>query len=290
LCKALASSGHEVQVITTNVDGPGNTDVPLGDAVMLDGVSVRYFPSERLRRLYWSPPLGAALDSELGGFEIVHLHSIFLWPTWAAAARARRLQVPYVCAPRGMLVKELVRRRSPWVKRAWLALIERRNLESAAAIHATSELEAADIRAFGYRLPPIFVVPNGVEGAAKEASDGTIPAWLGDIRPDRPVVAFIGRISWKKGLDRLIPALAYVADAVLIIAGMDDEGCRPELERLARAEGIADRVRFVGPVYGPDKLALLRRAALLAAPSYSENFGNVVLDAMLEGVPVVVTP
>ena len=93
LCKALAARGHEVHVFTTNVDGPGESDVPIGFPVDLDSVQVRYFPCPALRRLYWSPALGHALQCDVAKFDVVHLHSIFLWPTWVAAraaANARR--------------------------------------------------------------------------------------------------------------------------------------------------------------------------------------------------------
>src|SRR5215510_6405441 len=86
LCRELAARGHHVEVFTTNVDGPNNSLVPLMTPVLLDGVRVRYFPSKILRRLCWSPPLARALDSDLANFTVVHLHSVFLWPTWAAAS------------------------------------------------------------------------------------------------------------------------------------------------------------------------------------------------------------
>ena len=75
-----------------------------------------------------------------------------------------------------------------------------------------------------------------------------------------------------------------------MIAGNDEENYRPELEALARRCGVADRVRFLGPVDGEKKWELLTSAEILALPSYSENFGNVVLEAMAVGCPVVVTP
>ncbi len=78
--------------------------------------------------------------------------------------------------------------------------------------------------------------------------------------------------------------------ARLVIAGNDDEGYTPKLRVLAAELGVAERVRFVGPVVGADKEALLGRASLLLLPSYSENFGNVVLEALARGCPAVVTP
>ena len=86
LCRALAARGHHVEVFTTNVDGPNDSAVPIGVPVAVDGVHVRYFPSKRLRRLYWSPPMARALNTDVAGFTVVHLHSVFLWPTWAAAS------------------------------------------------------------------------------------------------------------------------------------------------------------------------------------------------------------
>jgi glycosyltransferase involved in cell wall biosynthesis len=161
LCKGLAAAGHCVHVFTTNVDGPDDSPVPLSVPQNLDGVWVTYFPSQNIRRLYWSPPMARALTQKIQDFDLVHLHSVFLWPTWAAARVARASGRPYVISPRGMLVKELVERKSRWLKSAWISLIERRNLESAAVIHVTSNIEARDLRAFRLRLPNIVIVPNG---------------------------------------------------------------------------------------------------------------------------------
>ena len=149
LCKALAARGHEVDVATTNVDGDGDSDVPLERPVALDGVRVHYFPSRRLRRLYYSPRMRAFLQREVPRYDLVHTHSVFLWPTSAAASVARAASKPYVLSPRGMLVRDLIERRSGWLKRAWISAFERRNVKEAAAIHVTSASEGADLLALG---------------------------------------------------------------------------------------------------------------------------------------------
>src|SRR3954471_9492384 len=102
LCKALVARGHEVDVFTTNVDGDGVLDVPTDRPVERDGVRVRYFPA-RLRRLYWSPAMARALAADVRGYDLVHIHAVFLWPGVAAARAARRVHVPYIVSPRGML-------------------------------------------------------------------------------------------------------------------------------------------------------------------------------------------
>lgn len=280
LCKALAARGHEVTVFTTDVDTDGT--VPPGQAVRLDGVEVWYFPVSAPRRLYRSPAMGAALAERIGGFDLVHLHSVFLWPTSAAARAAERAGVPYLLAPRGMLVADLLRRRGRWRKALWIRFAERRTIARAAGLHVTSGLEAEETRRLGLTLPPIHVVANGIE--PEPAPDGAA------LSMPEPFLLFLGRVSWKKGLDRLIPALSHIPGIDLAIAGNDEEGYRPKLERLAEEAGVAGRVRFLGPVHGEDKAALLHRATALVLPSYSENFGNSALEAMAAGRPVVVTP
>jgi len=287
LCKALAARGHQVTVFTTDVDTGGA--VPTGEAVELDGVEVWYFPVTVPRRLYRSPRMGEALRRRIAALDAVHLHSVFLWPTSAAAREAERAGVPYLVAPRGMLVGDLLRQRGRWRKALWLRLVERRTLVRAAGLHVTADLEADEARKLGLPLPPVFVVPNGID--PEPLPDGAeVSAPIRALLAAGPFLLYLGRLSWKKGLDRLIPALARVPDVTLAVAGNDEEGIRPELEALAHTAEVADRVRFLGPVEGAGKAALLYGCAALVLPSYSENFGNVVLEAMAAGRPVAVTP
>jgi glycosyltransferase involved in cell wall biosynthesis len=289
LCRALAARGHSVTVLTTDVHGEGRLDVPLGRAVNVNGVDVRYFPV-RSRRLYWSPSLSRAAKEEMGRCDLVHLHSVFLWPTSAVARVADRTGVPYVVSPRGMLVPELIRQRGRWRKLAWMLLAERRTLERAAALHATSGLEAVDAGRLKLKLPPVFVVPNGIEPEPWNGDEATLSPPIRTLLAGGPFVLFLGRLSWKKGLDRLLPALAQIPGLALAVAGNDEEGLTAGLEGLARTCGIAGRTVFLGAVHGADKAALLHRALALVLPSLSENFGNVVLEAWAAGRPVVVTP
>ena len=289
LCKALAARGHDVEVFTTSVDGPGDSDVPLGVPVDLDGVKVLYFPVPTLRRLYWSPKMTAALWQRTSTFDVVHTHSVFLWPTWAAAWIARRRHVPYVLTPRGMLVRDLIERKSRWVKRFWIAIIERRNIANAALVHFTSQVEAAEAAKLGLPIRRSRIIPNGLDMPSATATDqGNLSAPAPSA--DKPFLLFVGRVNWKKGLDRLITALPGIPDCRLIVAGNDEEQYKTKLEALAARMGVLARVSFVGPIYGEDKASLLRHALLLVLPSYSENFGNVVLEAMALGCPVAVTP
>jgi glycosyltransferase involved in cell wall biosynthesis len=286
LCVGLSNRSHEVHVYTTNVDGETVSSVPVGCPVEKDGVKITYFSAGFGRRLYRSPDMTTALRRSLPQFDIVHLHSVFLWPTTAVAAAARRIDLPYVLSPRGMLVPELIQRKSSIIKRSWIDLFERRNLARAAAVHVTSDLEAASLKRLGLCARRIAVIPNGVEPPPSRPDGDS--ANLFDQFP-KPMVLYLGRINWKKGLDRLLTAMALVPGAHLVVAGNDEEDYTKHLRSLACQSGVSERIHFVGPIYGEQKWKAFAAAKVFALPSYSENFGNAVLEAMAASVPVVVT-
>jgi len=287
LCRALVERGHDVHVYTTSVDGPRDSQVAHGEPVLIDGVKVWYFRSSQLRRLYWAPALKQALAAHVGEFDLVHTHAIFLWPLWAAARAAERAHVPYVVSPRGMLERDLIDHKNPLLKGLWIAAIERRNLERASAIHVTSAREAEEAAAFGFNLPVVREIPNGVtlEDRAGQPVSPVIEA----IVNAEPYALFLGRIDWKKGLDRLLGALSRVPSMCLVVAGNDEENYRAVLDPIAAGLGVSSRIVFTGSVHGADKAALLSHAGFLVLPSYSENFGNVVIEAMAAGCPVIVS-
>ena len=278
LAKALAARGHRVDVFTTNVDGAGISDVPLTTRSELDGVGVHYFSSS-LRRLYWSAGLRRALSDSIAEYDVAHLHSMFLYPTWTAAAAARKNRTPYLIAPRGMLVPELIHGKSRIAKEIWLRLVETRNFAGAAAIHFTSERELRDAERISLPLPSPIIVPNGIDLVRRP-----------DVTRDDHSIVALGRISWKKGLERLIAGLPHLDRATLTVAGNDDEQLTPRLREQARELGVESRVAFAGHLAGAAKYELLARAAVVAMPSINENFGNVVLEALSMETPVVVTP
>jgi glycosyltransferase involved in cell wall biosynthesis len=289
LCRALAAQGHVTDVFTTNVDGQGDSDVPLERPVDLEGVQVTYFPSRRMRRLYWSPPMRRALLARVADYDLVHVHAIYLWPTWTAARAARARHVPYIVSPRGMLVPQLIQRKNRWIKQAWIRLIEKPNLERAASVHTTSEIEAHHLGGFGWSLPKVVTVPHGVDDPPAASAAALAPDIAAAIAGAPAVLAF-GRISWEKGLDRLIAALPLLPAARVIIAG-GDGGQAGALAEQARKLDVAGRVTIIARhVAGADKEALFGSATAFAMTSLSENFGLAAFEAMRRGLPVLATP
>ena len=289
LAKGLVALGHDVHVVTTNVDGPGVIDAPLGKTVDVEGVKVRYYPIEVPRRLYYAPQMGHDVDKEIATYDAVHTNGMFLWPGPRIARAAVRARVPLVISPRGMLVSDLIAGRSTLIKTAWIRLQERWCLARADAIHVTSEAEADGVRQLGLDLAPVHVIGNGVDLPDALPADADIArVWEGV--PAGARVAFLARLDWTKGLDLAIEAVRAHPNAVLLIAGHDQIGLRRELEaRLTRDDG-SKAGRFVGPLDGVDKWALLAGADVLLAPSVRESFGMSVAEALCVGTPVICTP
>ena len=291
LAKGLVETGHDVTVLTTDVDGPGRLDVPLGQPVELDGVKVIYCAIDAPRRLYHSAQMARLAADLVPQVDVVHVNGVFLWPGPFLAGLARRHGKRVVISPRGMLMPDLVAGKSRWVKTAWIALRERPALARAHAIHLTSEGEQAGLLDMGLGLAPQVILGNGVEPPApgQEPTEADIDAVWQGIAPGRRV-ACLARLDWTKGIDLAIEAVRACPGATLLIAGHDQIGLRAKLEpQLTRPDGSVAGA-FLGPLDGAAKWALLKGADVVMAPSVRESFGMSVAEALLMGTPTIVTP
>ena len=260
LAKALAELGEQV--------GLWAPDGSVGTTMISDGV------------MRLSGPFKEALD-RFGRPDFIHDNGVWLRHNHAIALAAKRARVPRVVTPRGML--------EPWAfsykplkKRIAFALYQKRDLASAALLHATAENEAQALARFGFDVP-IRVVPNGMELPHLERA----PAEPSGER----IALFLSRVHPKKGLPMLIEAWAALRpkDWRLVIAGPEELGHAAELEALAAKLGLSKEISLVGPQYGADKASLFARADLFVLPTYSENFGMAVAEALAHEVPVLTT-
>jgi glycosyltransferase involved in cell wall biosynthesis len=285
MCRALAARGHDVEVFTTNIDGPSTLPVRVGVPQALGGATVTYFAAHWPRSYKASLGLARALHDRVDSFDVVHIHSLYLFHTAATSLCARRRQVPYVIRPHGTL-DPYHRARHRGRKAVQELLVERRNLDRAAGIHCTSLAEKSAIEPLRFRAP-CFVVPLGVEVAEPE------PTAASEEPAETALVTFLGRLTPKKGIDILLEAFAQIGssrpDAHLVIAGPDDEGLGRRLHERARRLGLQSQVSLPGAVTGRAKDDLLRRSSVVVLPSRDENFGVSVVEAMAAGVPVVIT-
>ena len=295
--QALAQAGAEVTVLTTDSNGDTGQaplDVPLNHPVEQDGYRVRYFRCSPFRRYKFSVDLLRWLAQNAQDYDIAHIHALFSPISTAAATVARQKKLPYVLRPLGTLdPADLAKKKR--LKQIYGQLLERPNLAGAAAVHFTSPLEAEISHRFGVATTD-WVIPLGVD-AQPPISTAEQDQVLADLHipRDQPLVLFLSRLDPKKGLDLLIPALAQVAQSAipfhLVLAGDNpqDPAYKQAIEQRINTLGLAEHTTMTGFVGGAQKQALLQGADLFVLPSYYENFGIAVAEAMLAGLPVVIS-
>jgi glycosyltransferase involved in cell wall biosynthesis len=292
MARAVAQLGHEVSIYTTNQDGTRELPVPLDRPVYRDGVEIRYFPIQAPRFWGTSLPLARGLRQKVPASDLVHIHSLYLFHNLVAGHYCRQYDIPYLMRPQGTL-DPFIYRRHRWRKRLMELLFEHRNIRRASALHFTTAEEAELAAPFTFQTPGL-VVPLGFDSAefAVLPEPGQFRVRHPEIGDNR-IVLFFGRVNFKKGLDLLVKAFAAVArkqeDVQLVIAGPDNEGWGDKVRSWLSDEGLLGRSTFTGMLLGPEKLAVLRDADMFVLPSYSENFGIAVIEAMAAGLPVIIS-
>lgn len=292
MARAVARRGHDVTIFATNMNGLDDVlDVPVDRPIERDGVTIRYFPIEFPKFLGNSAPMARALEETVPQMDAIHLHSLYMLHCRFTARACRRAGVPYLMRPHGTLDPYLYRRHR--FRKMLLELwFQNRVTRGAAAMHFTTEEEMilAAPHVFGARG---IVVPHGLD---TDEYDDLPPRGRFRARHpgigERPIVLFFGRLNFKKGLDILTRAFADVVrevpDAHLVVAG-PDRGMLEKTQAWVEGFGLGRHTTFTGMVTGDDKLALLADSDLFVLPSYSENFGIAVVEAMACGLPVAIS-
>lgn len=286
LAPAQVRAGLDVTVAATWVDRSGEE---AAERMRGAGVNVRLLGPCR-NPMSRHPDLPRFVDELMAGCDVVHIHALFEEIQHQAARAAQRRRVPYVVRPCGMLDPWSLSQ-GRWKKKLYLAMRLRRNLNRAAALHFTAGLERDLTKPLKLKAAAL-VEPNGVNLQEFQLlpPTGTFRGRFPELA-GKKVVLFLSRIHPKKGLDLLIPAFARadVPGAVLVIAGPDAEGYGPTVRKMIAESGAADRIVMVGPQYGADRVAALSDADVFVLPSYSENFGIAVVEALAAGRPVIIS-
>jgi glycosyltransferase involved in cell wall biosynthesis len=294
LSAALASQGIDVTIITTNSNGDIGQlplDVPLNQPIQQNGYQIIYFRCYPWRRYKFSLSLLQWLNENARQFDLAHIHALFSPVTTLAATIARGHNLPYIIRPCGMLDPADLQKKK-LLKQIYGTVLERPNLAGAAAIHFTSKEEAKISERFGFgstskmSVPRDLVIPLGVKA-------GFFPKRLRESQV--PIILFMSRIERKKGLDLLIPALESVLGSGIefqfILAGSNPQDADYEtgIKLKIQNSSLAKYTTITGFVGGDFKNELLTNADLFVLPSYYENFGIAVAEAMAAGVPVAIS-
>ncbi len=282
LSEELTKAGFYTEVFTTTANGITELKVVPGERLVVDDVPVTYFKRLTKDHSHFSPALLKHLRKEVKGFDVIHIHAwwnlVSVLSCWIAIKRG----VPVVISPRGTLSAYSFSNKNSLPKQIIHSLLGKRLLKKS-SFHVTSDREK---RAIESVIPPnrIITIPNFV------VLPGIISENTHDYADGSPLkLLFFSRIEEKKGLDILLNALAKVTVPYhLTIAGDGEKDYIDVLKTIADNNGIADCVSWIG-FQGANKFEVLQQQDLMVLPSHDENFGNVVIESLSVGTPVLIS-
>ena len=277
---------HTVGSLFSYTGGPARSVPGLAGALCKWDMDVHLW-SPQIPENY-HPPQGVTLHrgnlddvALLPGLDLIHDHGLWLASNHAVAKAALRRSVPRVVSPRGMLEPWALNHKKWKKKLAWL-LYQRGDLRGASALHATAKTEADQFRQLGLKNP-IHIIPNGVDVVGLEWGR----TWHGTER----IALFLSRMHPKKGLPLLVEAWAEVRPKgwKMRVVGPDEGGHRREVERMVEAAGLSSQWEFFDSMDHAEKHKTFASAHLFILPTFSENFGIVIAEALASGIPVITT-
>jgi glycosyltransferase involved in cell wall biosynthesis len=277
LCETLIGSGKNVSLATLE-----------WNSQFLTQSYVYRFPlSYGPRRLGRSTELEKWLidEAKAGDLSLLHNHGMWQMNAIYPGKIAKKYNIPLIVSPRGTMSSWAMNSGSYFKKIFWY-LLQKPSIKSAVCFHATAFHEYNDIRRLGFQQP-IAIIPNGVD----------IPFTFEKKIKENNTLLFLGRINPVKGIDLLLRAWKTLQvrfpNWKLLIVG-DDAGYYSSSGYLAKMKSLATdlalrRVEFYGPLYGEAKWKTYFEAELFVLPTYSENFGMSVAEALASGTPSIVS-
>jgi glycosyltransferase involved in cell wall biosynthesis len=264
-----------------------------GDRQLWQPLDCRQWPAVGIKALGYSGRMAGGVESSLvSGSSVISQHGLWLHYGRVARNISRSRSVPVIIHPHGMLEPRALRN-SSWKKQMTGRLWEFENLRSAACLRVTSNDELEWVRSFGLKNP-VALIPHGIDVESQASlpsyseAQELLPQWKG-----RRILLSLSRVHPKKGLPVLLEAWSKLGREregwLLVIAGPDQRGHLSELKQLVADLGLSGSVLFPGALFGEKKLAAYALADLFVLPSYSENFGVAVAEALAAGLPVVTT-
>lgn len=284
------SAGGPSQSTTLTLKGLWNNNVnaeilafdhSVGDQNVLENEKTHFLPFKDGRFKYSQAYKSKLISLMEKNIEVCHIQGIWQYPSYITAKQARKLNKPYIITPRGMLYPQAVASGNKILKKLFLKAHLMNDLQKAACIHATCTEEMQYLRDLGIKSP-IAVIPNPVDH--EPYINLEIPL-KSSFR-----IGYLGRLHPRKKVEVLIEAWAKIdthqENDELIIIGDGDQIYVNKLKKLV-AEKKLTNVKFTGFLKGKEKDYTIQSLSLLAVPSDFENFGMIIAEALVLGVPVI---
>jgi len=295
---------HVIKAMDQNEGGPSQSVTQLMDSLgrlnpeinfelhtgqssnpVLSGFYLKHLQLSFYDRPFLGMLAGMGTDLKKNMPSLFHGHALWDLPVHQMAKTAQKEKVPYVISPRGMLEPWSLRQKKLKKKLA-LWLYQYNDLKMAACLHATAPMEATSLRALGLKNP-VAVIPNGIP-----LQEFPLKARMANRKQKK--LLFLSRIHPKKGIENLIEAFSLLPAPLienwqLNIIGNGDPVYLKSLESQITKKGLSQHIIIKGPLFSSEKVTAYQDADLFILPTYSENFGIVVAEALACGTPVVTT-
>ena len=270
LAKGLAEFGVDITLMTVKSEDM-NTHALEGTTAKLKVLEPSFSRKE----------IAQYLKSEK--FNLIQIQSMWDWPYHKVMVEARKLGIPYIVTPRGMLEPWSLCQKKWKKKLAWW-LYQRNDVQKSACVFTTAKMEADHVGNLGITTSRA-VIPNGIETDSYPCKTS-----IDDVKKQ---VLFLSRVHVKKGIELLFQAWKRIhpdyADWQLLVMGNGEAEYIHSLEHRVESLGLKDSIKILPPVFGEAKIKVYQESALFCLPSYSENFGMVIAEAMSCGTPVITT-
>ena len=272
LARGLSIVGADVTILTHRTEDM-NTH-------LLEGYNVRI---DFLPKSYKMKDLKKYFDTH--HFDLLQGESMWIPLSHNILSIAKQKHIPYIFVPRGSL--------EPWsLKQKWfkkkiaMMFYQKKDIQDAACILATACMERDNLRKLGFSNP-IAVIPNGIDISEYPCRTEE------DKKNVKKQILFLSRIHPKKGIELLVKAWKEIhtdyPDWNVVVAGNGDEKYIYQLKSLITKNGLSNSMKIVPPLFGVDKYNLYKQSSLFILPTYSENFGMVIAEALACGVPAITT-
>ena len=216
-------------------------------------------------------------------FHLIQIQSMWDWPYHKVMVEARKLGIPYIVTPRGMLEPWSLSQKKWKKKLAWW-LYQRNDVQKSVCVFTTAKMEAEHVTNLGITTCKA-VIPNGIETDSYPCKTS--------VDVVKKQVLFLSRVHVKKGIEVLFEVWKQIhpdyEDWQLLVIGNGEAEYIHSLENRVECLGLKESIKILPPVFGNDKIQIYQESALFCLPSYSENFGMAIAEAMSCGTPVITT-
>jgi glycosyltransferase involved in cell wall biosynthesis len=216
-------------------------------------------------------------------YHLIQIQSMWDWPYHKVMVEARKLGIPYIVTPRGMLEPWSLSQKKWKKKLAWW-LYQRNDVQKSVCVFTTAKMEAEHVTNLGITTCKA-VIPNGIETDSYPCKTS--------VDVVKKQVLFLSRVHVKKGIEVLFEVWKQIhpdyEDWQLLVIGNGEAEYIHSLENRVECLGLKESIKILPPVFGNDKIQIYQESALFCLPSYSENFGMAIAEAMSCGTPVITT-